>query len=98
MRSGNAASHRRARGPANAADRIEKRRVIGRGCACDRRLAALPPASHLALELDVALRRLHVLEETVDDLLNCDSFCFGRKVREDAMPEHGTRDANDVGR
>src|SRR5512138_2023594 len=95
MRAGNSASHRKTRGPSDAANGIEQRRIIGRASSC-RGLAALLPASHSALELYVALRRLHVLEQSVDDLLDGDSLRFRREVGKNAMTQHGARNTNDV--
>ena len=48
------------------------------------------------LEFYVALRRLDVFEQSVDDLLHRDSLRFRREVRKHAMTQHRTRDANYV--
>ena len=76
--------------PPYGANRIEQRREV-------RREPQAVPIRHRVLELDVALRRLHVLEQSVDDLVDVDTLCLGGKVRQHAVPENGPRNPHDVG-
>ena len=48
----------------------------------------LPASRSPRLQLDLALRRLDVLEKAVNDLLGSDAFGFRGKVRKDAMTEN----------
>src|SRR5689334_3709958 len=61
-------------------------------------VSRLPPKRAIALELDLALGRLYVLEESVDDCVDGNSLRFCGEVREHAMSQHRSRDTGDVRR
>jgi hypothetical protein len=97
VRTGDSTANRRARGPADSSHRVEQRRVLVIRFDCCR----AHPASRFplpALQLDVALRRLHVLEQTIDDLLGRDALRFRGKVWKNAMTENRPRDAQNIAR
>src|SRR6476620_5548526 len=92
MSAGNSTSHRGACRPADAAHCIEEQRVFIVGFV---RIGGHAKALR-SLELDLALRRLHILEKAIDDLLGADPLCFCRKIGKHTMAKNGMRDTENV--